>query len=451
MHMDPESAPLLKLDHISQVYGSGQKSFTAVWDVNLTLSEGEFVALLGPSGCGKSTLLRLITGLQSPSDGQVLYRGENLRGVNPHASIVFQTFALFPWLTVLGNVEVALKARGIPRKVRTARALDLLDRVGLDGFETAYPRELSGGMRQKVGFARAMAVEPELLCLDEPFSALDVLSAEALRRELLELWTSGSIPTRALLMVTHSIEEAVYMADRIVIMDKEPGRVVWEQQVALPHPRARKHPSFLDVVDRVYAILAGQTLPEHLELGTAPGEPGKTRSLPHITLNELTGLLERVAEVPHSRADIYRLAEEFKVNSDHLLRLTEGAELLGFASIREGDILLTALGETFAEASILARKEIFASRIRRLPIFKWMIAMLRAADKHCLEWKVVQTALELEFPVDEAEKQLDTAVNWGRYAEILAYEDNAGIIYLEPSALLAAGSPATPGRGKAAH
>lgn len=364
---------------------------------------------------------------------------------------MFQTFALFPWLTVLGNVEVALKARGIPRKVRTARALDLLDRVGLDGFETAYPRELSGGMRQKVGFARAMAVEPELLCLDEPFSALDVLSAEALRRELLELWTSGSIPTRALLMVTHSIEEAVYMADRIVIMDKEPGRVVWEQQVALPHPRARKHPSFLDVVDRVYAILAGQTLPEHLELGTAPGEPGKTRSLPHITLNELTGLLERVAEVPHSRADIYRLAEEFKVNSDHLLRLTEGAELLGFASIREGDILLTALGETFAEASILARKEIFASRIRRLPIFKWMIAMLRAADKHCLEWKVVQTALELEFPVDEAEKQLDTAVNWGRYAEILAYEDNAGIIYLEPSALLAAGSPATPGRGKAAH
>ncbi|GLI36333.1 nitrate ABC transporter ATP-binding protein [Desulforhabdus amnigena] len=442
MQMDNVDTPLLKLEHISQVYGSGQRSFTAVQDVNLVLNEGEFVALLGPSGCGKSTLLRLITGLQSPSEGRVFYRGGVMKGVNPHASIVFQTFALFPWLTVLENVEVALKARGIPKKMRTTRALDLLDRVGLDGFETAYPRELSGGMRQKVGFARAMAVEPELLCLDEPFSALDVLSAEALRGELLELWTSGNIPTRALLMVTHSIEEAVFMADRIVIMDKEPGRVVKELRVPLIHPRVRKHPKFLEVVDRVYAILAGQTLPEYLELGTAPGEPGKTRSLPHITLNELTGLLERVAEMPNYRADIYRMAEELKLNSDHLLLLMESAELLGFATITQGDILLTSLGETFAEASILARKEIFASRIRRLPIFKWMIAMLRAADKHRLEWEVVQTALELEFPVDEAERQLDTAVNWGRYAEILAYEDNTGIIYLEPSASLAPGAPA---------
>ncbi len=217
---------LLELEHIHQVYGDGQRPFTALEDVNLSVCEGEFVTLLGPSGCGKSTLLRIITGLQNPSKGRVLYRGVPLQGVNPHASIVFQTFALFPWLTVLENVNVALKAKGVSAKKRDAKAMDLLDRVGLDGFETAYPRELSGGMRQKVGFARAMAIEPELLCLDEPFSALDVLSAEALRGELLELWTEGSIPTKALLMVTHSIEEAVFMADRIVIMDKEPGRVV---------------------------------------------------------------------------------------------------------------------------------------------------------------------------------------------------------------------------------
>ena len=423
--------PLLTLQHIHQVYGSGQRSFTALQDVSLSVSEGEFVALLGPSGCGKSTLLRIITGLQRPSQGEVLYRGARLKGVNPHASIVFQTFALFPWLTVLGNVEAALKAKGIPSAMRTARAVDLLDRVGLDGFETAYPRELSGGMRQKVGFARAMAIEPEVLCLDEPFSALDVLSAEALRGELLELWTSGKIPTRALFMVTHSIEEAVLMADRIVIMEKNPGRVVSDMKVPLSHPRTRKDPMFLDVVDRVYAILAGQTQSEYLELGTAPGEPGRTRALPHVTINELAGLAENVLALPNGRTDIYRLAEEHKVSSDHLLSLTDAAELLGFATITQGDLILTPLGETFAEASILARKEMFATRIRRLPIFKWLLSMLNAAENKRLQWEVVQKALELEFPEEEAERQVDTAVNWGRYAEILAYEDNTETIYLE--------------------
>jgi NitT/TauT family transport system ATP-binding protein len=423
---------LLELQHISQVYGSGERPFTAVQDVNLTLSEGTFVALLGPSGCGKSTLLRIITGLQPPTKGRVLYRSIPQQGVNPRATIVFQTFALFPWLTVQENVEVALKARGIPPNLRVLRAVDLLDRVGLDGFETAYPRELSGGMRQKVGFARAMAVEPELLCLDEPFSALDVLSAEALRGELLELWLNGKIPTRAVLMVTHDIEEAVFMADRIVLMDKEPGRVAADFAVQLPYPRQRKSPKFLSLVDRVYSTMAGQTQPEHVELGTAPGEPGRTRALPHITITDLAGLLEQLAETLNNRADIYRLAKELKVDTDHLLRLTEAAELLGLATISQGDINLTPLGETFAEASILARKEIFATRIRRLPIFKWLLALLRASNKQQLEWDVVQTALELDFPAEEAARQLETAANWGRYAELLVYDDSSGIFYLEP-------------------
>jgi len=424
---------LLELQHISQIYRSGERKFTAVQDVNLTLSEGEFVCLLGPSGCGKSTLLRIITGLQPPSEGRVLYRGQPLRGVNPQATIVFQTFALFPWLTVLDNVEVALKARNVPPKLRTARALDLLDRVGLDGFEMAYPRELSGGMRQKVGFARAMAVEPELLCLDEPFSALDVLSAEALRGELLELWTGGKIPTKAILMVTHNIEEAVFVADRIVLMEKEPGRIVTEVTVGLPHPRQRKSPAFLDMVDQIYAALAGQTQPEHMELGVAPGETGHIRSLPHITINDLAGLLEHLAEAPGHRHDIYRLAEELRADSDHLLRLTEVAELLGFATIGQGDIALTPLGETFAEASILARKEIFATRIRRVPIFGWLLAMLGSAPGQRLKREVIQTALELEFPPDEADRQIEIAVNWGRYAELLAYDDVDEVIFLEPA------------------
>jgi NitT/TauT family transport system ATP-binding protein len=425
---------LLELSRITQAFGAGDRRFTAVHDVNLTVSEGEFVALLGPSGCGKSTLLRLITGLQRPTEGQVLYRGEALAGVNPKATIVFQTFALFPWLTVQENVEVALKARGVAPKLRTSRALDLLDRVGLDGFETAYPRELSGGMRQKVGFARAMAVEPELLCLDEPFSALDVLSAEALRGELLELWLKGNIPTRAILMVTHQIEEAVFMADRIVVMDKSPGRVAADLTVNLTHPRQRKAPGFLAMVDRVYGILAGQTQPEHVELGAAPGEPGFTRRLPPITINDLAGLLERLDETPGNRADIYRLANELQLDSDHLLRLTEAAELLGFATIAHGDITLTTLGETFAEAGILARKEMFATRIRRLPIFRWLLDTLGALDKNELDWSTAKGALEEKFPPEEASRQLDIVIDWGRYSELLAYDDTNEMIYLEPSA-----------------
>jgi len=320
----------------------------------------------------------------------------------------------------------------VPRELRTPRALDLLDRVGLDGFENAYPRELSGGMRQKVGFARAMAVEPELLCLDEPFSALDVLSAEALRRELLELWTGNKIPTRAILMVTHNIEEAVLMADRIVVMDRNPGRIVSDINVNLPHPRSPKDASFTELVDRVYAVLTGQTEPENVELGSAPGEPGRTRALPSISITDLAGLLEKLDEAPRNQTDIYRLSQELGVDSNHLLQLIEAGEILGFVTVAQGDISLTPLGETFAEASILARKEIFATRLRRLPLFKWLLTMLRAADRQRLELDVIQTALELEFPPDEAKRQAETAVSWGRYAELLAYDDDSGMIYLEP-------------------
>ena len=428
-------ATLLQLKDVDQRYRSGDRTFTAVENVNLTISEGEFVALLGPSGCGKSTLLRIITGLQAPSDGRVLYRSQPLNGVNPHATIVFQTFALFPWFSVLENVDIALKARGLAPAVRLPRAMELLDRVGLDGFESAYPRELSGGMRQKVGFARAMAVEPELLCLDEPFSALDVLSAESLRNDLIELWTSGQIPTKAILMVTHNIEEAITLADRIIVMDKGPGRIVADLPVGLAYPRERTAPAFTALVDRVYGLLAGQTQAEHIELGTAPGEPGVTRALPMIAINDLAGMLDHLRDMPGAHADIYRLPERLGIDSDEVLSLIEAAELLGFAIVQQGDIALTPLGDTFADAGILSRKGMFAVRIRRLPMFKWLLGMLRASDNHTMEWDVVKAALGLEFPPDEAEKQLDTLVDWGRYAEVLAYDDSKAVITLEPEGL----------------
>lgn len=429
-----ENKTLVQLEHVAQVYRSGDRRFYAVQDINLNIRDGEFVCLLGPSGCGKSTLLRIITGLQKATEGRILYHGEPLRGVNPHATIVFQTFALFPWLTVQENVEVALKARQIPPHVRLPRVLDLIDRVGLDGFESAYPRELSGGMRQKVGFARAMAVEPELLCLDEPFSALDVLSAESLRGELLELWTEGKIPTRAILMVSHNIEEAVFMADRLVLMDKNPGHIVAEVAIDLPHPRQRKSPQFLQVVDQVYGILAGETQPEHIELGSTPGKPGgKTRWLPDISIGDLIGLLEHLNKAPNQTHDLYQLTEDLGIDSDLLLRLIDAAEMLGFAVVAKGDITLTPLGETFSEASILARKEIFATRIRRLPLIQWLIEMLRRAQDGKLQEEVIAAALSLELVSPEAERQLDLLVDWGRYGELLAYDETAHTVILEPA------------------
>lgn len=426
-----ERLPLLQLVAISQVYESGGKRFEALRNINLTIEEGEFVALLGPSGCGKSTLLRLITGLLRPSAGQVLYRGWPLQGVNPHATIVFQSFALFPWLTVQENVEVVLKARGLPQKLQAQKAIGILDQVGLDGFENAYPRELSGGMRQKVGFARAMAVEPELLCLDEPFSALDVLSAESLRGDLLELWLSGKIPTKAILLVTHNIEEAVQLADRIIVMDTRPGRIISDLRVRLPHPRSRKDVTFLELVDRIYGLLAGQTQAEAVELGTAPGEPGPTRPLPHVNIESLAELLEYLDGKPGKQTDIFALAQELQLGTDELLSLLEAAELLGFATVAHGDVTLTALGETFAAATIVGRKEIFATRIRRLPFFRWLLSMLQAAESLQLKYNLVLTALELEFPPEEAERQLNTAIDWGRYAEMLGYDKNRQIIFSE--------------------
>jgi NitT/TauT family transport system ATP-binding protein len=388
------------------------------------------VCLLGPSGCGKSTLLRMITGLNPVSAGEVLYKGQPQQGVNPHATIVFQTFALYPWLTVQQNVEVALKARGVAEADRRKIAVQLLDKVGLDGFEGAYPRELSGGMRQKVGFARAMAVEPQLFCLDEPFSALDVLSAEALRGELLELWTTKSIPTEAVLMVTHNIEEAVFLADRIIVMEKDPGRVLAEVNVTLHHPRNRKDTAFQALADKVYGLVAGHTKPETEALGTAPGVPGQTKALPAAVFNRLAGLLESVDAEQENQVDLYRLVQELKLDLDDILPIVEGAEILGFATVDQGDIRLTPLGEAFATASIVARKEILAGRVMRLPTIRWIYETLQKDDNQRIAEDYFVDQLQADFG-DFAKEQLDIAVDWGRYADLFAYDEGSGELFME--------------------
>lgn len=413
---------LLRVENVTRIFGRGERKFTAVEGINLEIRSGEFVALLGPSGCGKSTLLRMITGLIAPTRGVVYYRGRPVTSVNPYATMVFQTFALFPWLTVRDNVALALEARGVPAAERQPQAEKLIDLVGMDGFESAYPRELSGGMRQKVGFARALAVEPELLCLDEPFSALDVLSAEALRGELMELWNSGVLPTQAILMVSHNIEEALFMADRIVVMGKEPGHIAAVFPIDLPHPRNRKAPAFETLIDRIYGAIAGRTEPEAKEIGTAPGVAGITRILPPSSVEALAGMLEHL-NANRSPYDIYKLDTELGLDMADLVRTIEMAEMLGFAKVGSGDIEITPLGQAFAEASILARKEIFAGRARRLPMVDWTMQMLRAAPDYKLPWRVFYTALLPEFPDDVATRQLDTVIDWGRYAELLDYDD----------------------------
>jgi NitT/TauT family transport system ATP-binding protein len=423
---------LLDLQSVTKAYRLETKQFLAVKDIDLHIKPGEFVCLLGPSGCGKSTLLRIIAGLNAATSGLVSYHGQPLKGVNPYTTIVFQTFALYPWLTVQENVEIALKARGVAPAQRRERALHLIDTVGLDGFESAYPRELSGGMRQKVGFARAMAVEPELLCLDEPFSALDVLSAEALRGELMELWLKKKIPTKAILMVTHNIEEAVLMADRIVIMGKDPGHIVTEIPVTLRQPRQRKDTAFQGLVDKVYAAVAGQSKPKEETLGTQPGQPGLTRALPNAHLSALAGLLEKLVE-EGGRVDLYRISGDLVLELDDLLPTVESGDLLGFVTVHEGDLLLTPLGRAYADATILGRKAIVAGRVLRLPIIAWIYETLQQDDNRRVAWDYFHDKLQADFG-EKAEQQLDIAINWGRHAELFAYDDDTAELYLESDA-----------------
>ncbi len=423
-------AEMVRLRDVGKSFGRRGKKTEALRGINLTIREGEFVALLGASGCGKSTLLRIIAGLIPTSTGDMRYRGQPLKGVNPHTTIVFQTFALYPWLTVQENVEAALQPLGVPQEQRTERALTLLDRVGLHGFEGAYPRELSGGMRQKVGFARAMAVEPELLCLDEPFSALDVLSAESLRGELMELWQSGNIPTKAILMVSHNIEEAVSMADRLIVMDKGPGHIVTEFEVRLPHPRRKKDPAFMRLVDQVYAAITGKTLDEKTEMGAEPGKSsGNMRALPLVPISQITGLVEKVAG-DSGRVDIYQLAREVTLPTDELLPVVEAVELLGFGTLDSGDLILTKLGLEFEAADIQRRKEIFAEQARRIPVMRWIENMLIAAKNDKVDRDVFMTALELDFNQMDAYDQLETAIDWGRYGEMFSFDDDTDEVIL---------------------
>ncbi len=401
-------------------------------DVNLTLREGEIVALLGRSGSGKSTLLRIVSGLLRPTAGSVTWRGAPVNGPTEGVAMVFQSFALFPWLTVQENVELGLEARGVTRAEREKRAEAAIDMIGLGGFENAYPKELSGGMRQRVGLARALVVHPDLLLMDEPFSALDVLTAETLRTDLIDLWIEGKLPVKSVLMVTHNIEEAVLMCDRILVFSSNPGRVASELKVPFAHPRNRLDPDFRQMVDDIYALMTRRPAPGLRAATQAPVSPLAT-PLQRVGTNIMSGLMETLAAEPYNgRADLPALATSLQYEVDDILPLGETLQLLGFAVLEEGDITLTDLGRTFVNADVDERKRIFAEALRQhVPLVTMIRGVLDERWNHRASAVRFRDELEDYMSPDYAEDTLRTVIAWGRYAEIFAYDEEAEQFSLE--------------------
>jgi len=403
---------------------------------DLQIYPGSIIALLGPSGSGKSTLLRMLTGLSRPSSGEVLWHGRPLDGQLSDIAIVFQSFALFPWLTVLENVAAPLEAAGVAATERHRRAMKILDTVGLDGFETAYPKELSGGMKQRVGFARALIVEPEVLFMDEPFSALDVLTAENLRRELLELWLNKTLSVSAIFMVTHNIEEAVLLASRIIVLGRNPGHIRSDFEVHLPHPRDRKSPRFVEYVDYIYTVMTqpqSEIAPPRAFAESLAAETQKFQMLPHARPGGIGGFLELLQD-RGGRDDLYHLADELSMEVDDLLPTVEAAALLGFTTLKEGDAEITPDGRAFAEADILTRKSLFRdASLKRIALLRLMDATLHAKSTHTIEEEFFHDIHDEHFTEAETLRQLQTALNWGRYAEIFDYDSETGRIVLADS------------------
>ena len=402
--------------------------------LDLAIYPGTIVAVLGASGSGKSTLLRMLSGLAQPTSGEVLWHGASLDHTVPNVAIVFQSFALFPWLTVGENVEAPLLARGVAERERRRRALRAIGTVGLKGFENAFPKELSGGMKQRVGFARALAVQPEVLFMDEPFSALDVLTAENLRGELLDLWLQSRMGIKNIVIVTHNIEEAVLLADRVIVLSRNPARIRADFRIPLPHPRDRKSPQFVVYVDYIYKVM---TSPDAV---VAPPAPGKTHAparyplLPHARPGGIAGLLEILIDSGGSE-DLYHLSEKLLMEVDDLFPIVDAAVLLGFAELKEGDVNITPAGRAWVEAGIDDQKKIFReAALSRILLFQQIDKTLRQKADHSIPLELFRDILDEHQPEQEIQRQLDTVLSWGRYCELFNYDSETERLYLPTSA-----------------
>ncbi|MEB0150652.1 nitrate/sulfonate/bicarbonate ABC transporter ATP-binding protein, partial [Pseudomonas sp. CCC2.2] len=421
---------IYSLNDVSRAFGKGKDELQVLSGVDLTLREGEIVGMLGRSGSGKSTLLRIIAGLIQPSSGEVRYNGSLLTGPAEGVAMVFQTFALFPWLTVLENVEAGLQALQVEPKAARKRALDAIDLIGLDGFENAYPRELSGGMRQRVGFARGLVVNPTLLLMDEPFSALDVLTAETLRSDLLDLWSGKQLPIKSILIVTHNIEEAVLMCDRVLVLSSNPGRVVAEIKVPFVHPRNRLDPTFRKMVDDIYALMTNR---RSADASTGKAELQMGSPLPDVSTNLMAGLIEALAAEPyHGHAGLPNVSERLLLEVDDLFPVAEMLEHLGFAELKGAEITLTEAGKLFAEYGTQERKTIFAEHlVKHVPLAARIRQVLQERHGHWAPRVRFEQELEDSLSGSFVEETLESVISWGRYAEIFSYNDNTETFSLE--------------------
>jgi NitT/TauT family transport system ATP-binding protein len=424
--------PLLRISDVSREFPRPSGGSQVVLDgIDFTVTEGEIVGLLGRSGCGKSTLLRIVAGLVPPTRGEVIYRGQAIGAPSKGIAMVFQTFALFPWLTVLQNVQAGLDAQQIPEPESQRRALQAIDLIGLSGFENAYPRELSGGMRQRVGFARAFVVEPDLLLMDEPFSALDVLTAETLRSDLVDLWSQRSLGIRAILMVTHNIEEAVFMCDRILVMSSNPGRIGAEIAVPLPHPRNRLTAAFRSIVDDIYTRMTAGPVPGRGNMSAAP-TVNLTTLLPVIGAPRIIGLTDALSAPPFDgSAELSALAAHLHLNVAGLFRVVEVAQMLGFVELREGVLHLTTAGRVLAAAEIQSRSKLFAEHLlRSVPLAAYIRRVLEDRPSHQAPRSRFLEELEDHLGASDAEHTLTAVTGWGRYAEAFFYDHRTRLFSL---------------------
>ena len=436
----PASAePIVEARQIEKSYTQPDgRSIQVIAPVDFTIEPDTIIALLGPSGSGKSTLLRMLSGLAQPTSGEVLWHGKPMGNCQPNVAIVFQSFALFPWLTVLDNVEAPLLARGTGHFERHRKALSALSSVGLKGFENAFPKELSGGMKQRVGFARALAVEPEILFMDEPFSALDVLTAESLRGELLELWLAKKIPTRCIFIVTHNIEEAVLLADRIIVLGRNPARIRADFRVPLQHPRDRKSAAFVLYVDYIYKVMTQPELKLAPPTRAGHAERAPAQLIPHARPGGISGLIEPLND-RGGEEDIYHIAEDLLLEVDDLLPILEATQMLGLATANEGDVRLTPAGKAFAEADITTRKTLFRDAVlEHVSLLQQMHSALHKKSDHTMPLEFFRDLLDERFAQVEVEQQIETALGWGRYAELFTYDPDTDTLHIH-----GAGQPET--------
>lgn len=428
------SDPIIEIVNVQKSFRKGDRQELVVLrDINLKIYAGEIVAILGKSGSGKSTLLRIIAGLVEPSSGMVRYRNQEVTSPVRGLSMVFQTFALLPWLTVLQNVELGLEALGVERNERRERSLKAIDMIGLDGFESALPKELSGGMRQRVGFARALVVNPDILLMDEPFSALDVLTGDNLKSDLMDLWQSKKTGLNAIIFVTHSIEEAVMISDRILVFNSTPGSVRSDLKVTLPFPRSDLDPRFRNQVDRMYTLLTTQQEEKAQEGESKHASIDIGYRLPDASVAEVTGLLEILNSPEHSgKMDLPVVSDILNLDIDDLFPLTELLDILHFARVSKGDITITEEGKAFVEADILERKKIFSIHLKKyVALARYIYDQLIRHPRHRALEENYLSLLEDYLSESEAERVLHTVIEWGRYAELFAYDYNSGVLSLE--------------------